>query len=102
MSIWLRFKRTIGVRACALSTTALVALTLASISGDGPRFYRDDPITREPESRDASGVQPWKIGLLYELSYNLFVTQGYKPQHVRAKNINTIDEVPDSNWFTNR
>jgi hypothetical protein len=102
MSILLRFKRTIGVRACALSTTAFVALTLASISGDGPRFYSDDPITREPERRDASGVQPWKIGLLYELSHNLFVTQGYKPQNVRAKNINTIDEVPDSNWFTNR
>ena len=33
---------------------------------------------------------------------NLFVTAGYKPSGTRAKNINTIDEVPDSNWFTNR
>ena len=34
--------------------------------------------------------------------YNLFVTSGYKPSGLRAKNINTIDEVPDSSWFTNR
>ena len=36
------------------------------------------------------------------MTYNLFVTAGYKPSGVRAKNINTIDEVPDSSWFTNR
>ena len=39
---------------------------------------------------------------LYEMTYNLFVTAGYKPSGVRAQNINTIDEVPDSSWFTNR
>jgi hypothetical protein len=39
---------------------------------------------------------------MYELMYNLFVTSGYKPSGLRAKNINTIDEVPDSSWFTNR
>ena len=39
---------------------------------------------------------------MYELLYNLFVTAGYKPSGLRAKNINTIDEVPDSSWFTNR
>ena len=39
---------------------------------------------------------------LYEMFYNLFVTAGYTPTGSRAKNINTIDEVPDSSWFTNR
>ena len=39
---------------------------------------------------------------MYEMTYNLFVTPGYKPSGLRAKNINTIDEVPDSSWFTNR
>jgi hypothetical protein len=39
---------------------------------------------------------------MYELMYNLFVTAGYEPSGLRARNINTIDEVPDSNWFTNR
>jgi hypothetical protein len=39
---------------------------------------------------------------MYELVYNLFVTAGYKATGLRAQNINTIDEVPDSSWFTNR
>jgi hypothetical protein len=42
------------------------------------------------------------MGDLYEMSYNLFVTSGYTPSGLRAKNINTIDEVADSSWFTNR
>jgi hypothetical protein len=36
------------------------------------------------------------------MTYNLFVTSDHQPTGVRAQNINTIDEVPDSNWFTNR
>ena len=67
-----------------------------------PHFYNDDPIAREPESQDASKAQPYEIGSLYEMTYNLFVTAGYKPSGMRAQNINTIDEVPDSSWFTNR
>jgi hypothetical protein len=90
--------RRVGV-ACALLLCALVSVPVATQT---PRFYSDDPIAREPDSRDASGVQPWKIGLMYELSYNLFVTADYKPSNTRALNINTIDEVPDSSWFTNR
>ena len=80
----------------------LCVLVAATVSTQAPRFYRDDPIGREPASRDASGVKPWDIGLMYELSYNLFVTADYKPSNTRARNINTIDEVPDSSWFTNR
>ena len=34
--------------------------------------------------------------------YNLFINSGHKPSGLRAKNINTIDEVPDSSWFTDR
>src|SRR4029078_4412919 len=56
----------------------------------------------EPESKDASKAQPTEIGSLYEMTYNLFVTSGYKPTGKRHMNINTIDEVPDSSWFTNR
>ncbi len=75
---------------------------LGSVTATSPRFYRDDPITREPESQDASGATPSEIGDLYEMTYNLFVQPRYKPAGVRAQNVNTIDEVPDSSWFTNR
>jgi hypothetical protein len=80
----------------------LVLVAAAPASMTPPRFYSDDPIAREPEPRDASGAAPWKIGLLYDLGNNLFVVAGSTPSGTRARNINTIDEVPDSSWFTNR
>src|ERR1700752_1387119 len=74
----------------------------ALASSASPHFYPDDPIAREPESQDASRAQPYFRGSLFEMTTNLFVTADYKPSGRRAQNINTIDEVPDSNWFTNR
>jgi hypothetical protein len=88
---------------------ALLALSVGAIglfatnaSTQSPHFYPDDPIAREPESQDASKAAPYDQSQMYELMYNLFITSGYKPSGLRAKNINTIDEVPDSSWFTNR
>ena len=81
--------------------TAVVALS-APLSSTSPRFYRDDPIVREPESQDAARAKFSEIGDLYEMTYNLFVQPGYKPSGLRAQNLNTIDELPDSSWFTNR
>jgi hypothetical protein len=73
-----------------------------AVSTQAPRFYKDDPIAREPESQDASKATPYTILDFYEMTHNLFVTAGYKPTGRRAQNLNTIDEVPDSSWFTNR
>jgi hypothetical protein len=78
------------------------ALAASGVSTKGPHFYPDDPIAREPESQDASKAQEYEIGSLFEMTHNLFVTSKYKPTGLRAKNLNTIDEVPDSSWFTNR
>ena len=89
--------------AAFVALLVLIAGMFASPASTGrPRFYPDDPIAREPESQDASKAQPFALGDLYEMTYNLFVTAGYKASGVRAQNINTIDEVPDSSWFTNR
>jgi hypothetical protein len=81
---------------CALSALANAAST------PGPRFYPDDPIAREPESQDASHAAAHTSSEMYELLRNLFVTSGHTPSGLRARNLNTIDEVPDSSWFTNR
>jgi hypothetical protein len=95
-------KRGVGLPFGALCALLLSVLLGAAVSAQRPRFYSDDPIAREPVGLDASGVQPWDIGLMYELATNLFVTANYTPSNTRALNINTIDEVPDSTWFTNR
>src|SRR5262250_953810 len=74
----------------------------AAVSTAGLKFYDDDPIARAPESRNAATAKPLDIDLFYEYSYNLFVNASRKPSNTRAGNLNTIDEVPDSSWFTNR
>jgi hypothetical protein len=82
--------------------SAALGMCARAVSTKGLHFYPDDPIAREPESQDASKAQPYFMGSMYEMTNNLFVTAGYRPSGTRAQNINTIDEVPDSNWFTNR
>ncbi len=85
-----------------LLVLAAVLVLAGGVSTQRQRFYPDDPITREPDSQDPSGATPYDIKSIYEMTYNLFVTSDHKPTGLRAKSINTIDEVPDSNWFTNR
>ena len=84
------------VRRGALLTLSVAAIGLVAtgVSTQSPRFYPDDPISRTPESQDAGNAAPYEQSQFYELAHNLFVTSGYKPSGLRAKNINTIDEVP--------
>ncbi len=89
-------------RAAVVLSLGAIGLLSTGVGTQTPRFYPDDPITREPESQDASKTAEYEQSEMYELLYNLFVTSGYKPTGLRAQNINTIDEVPDSSWFTNR
>ncbi len=90
-------------RAALLALSAgAIGVFAAVASTQSPRFYPDDPIARVPESQDASKAAPYDASQIFELTYNLFVNAGYKPSGLRAKNLNTIDEVPDSSWFTNR
>jgi len=75
------------------------ALTIAG-SAASPRFYDDDPISHDRDTQDASSMKPLDVDLLVDLTTNLI-----GPREVnagRARNVNTIDEVPDSSWYTNR
>jgi hypothetical protein len=85
-------------------TVVIVAALLADTDGllsSSPRFYDDDPVVREVDTKDASGVQPKSINLFYHEAQHLFATPGDE-QDRRALNVNTIDEVPDSSWFVDR
>jgi hypothetical protein len=95
------------VQTRTLVVTGLVAAaaslaTLSAAQRARPRFYSDDPIAVAPESQDASKVVPWEIDLGVDLLFNLFAKLGDPTPNVRARSINTVDEVPDSSWFTNR
>jgi hypothetical protein len=90
-----------------LTTCALLAAGAASAapsrpdSPPAPKFLADDPIRREPDPADASKVQPFPVHLTWDLVSSLFAREGH-PSPTAARDVNTVDEVPDSSWFTNR
>jgi len=67
-----------------------------------PHFYPDDPLWFDDDRAfDASKVVAVEDGNGYDFAVNTFGHPGER-RDVRAMNVNTIDEVPDSSWFTNR
>jgi hypothetical protein len=92
-------RTTLGSAVVAVVAAGLVSA--AASPATGPRFYRDDPIARVVETQDASKAQEREISLYYDAIINLFARPGQQIVN-RAESVNTIDEVPDSSWFTNR
>jgi hypothetical protein len=83
---------------------ALFAILLAmpAVSSQAPVFYPDDPIAVDDDmSLDASKVGRVEDSNAYDFVANTFADLGER-HDVRARNVNTIDEVPDSSWFVNR
>jgi hypothetical protein len=87
-----------------LLSVVVLALPLFAVSNgaQAPRFYPDDPIAVDDDmSLDASKVAPIEDSNGYDFVVNTFGKPGTR-HDIRARNVNTIDEVPDSSWFTNR
>lgn len=90
-----RFTRVLVFTALAAAASGLAQERTA------PRFRADDPIARFPDTQDASKVEAREISLTYDAVTNLFGRPGAR-EVGRAASVNTVDEVPDSSWFTNR
>ncbi|HVL67940.1 MAG TPA: hypothetical protein VM364_11810 [Vicinamibacterales bacterium] len=84
-----------------LPSVCAAAVALVALDASGPKFYRDDPIWQDPETQDASAVKPVELSEQYDFVENTFLNAGDRAD-IRAVNVNTVDEVPDSSWFTNR
>ena len=93
--------RAMTMRLCAL-TVGIALTSLLTAGAAGQKFYADDPVSRVDDSQDASAVKERSINLLFDTLENSFYWPGDRTPNVRAQNVNTVDEVPDSNWFTNR
>ena len=89
----------------SLRAVALAGLLVAAVAYAGhaasPAYYPDDPLAADPELRDAAKVGEREISDPYDFLENTFFKPGDHTNQ-RAVNVNTIDEVPDSSWFTNR
>ncbi len=89
------------LRNAGASAAVGLSLLLLSAEAAGPRFYPDDPLTADNDTAfDAGGAKPRELSEGFDFLSNQF--GGPEPQQIRAVNINTLDEVPDSSWFTNR
>jgi len=95
----------VGYLVSFLRRAAAVAITIATLAvssrGVTPRFYADDPIGEDPELQDAANAVPVDLSETYDFLQNTFLKDADKTVK-RAVNVNTIDEVPDSSWFTHR
>ncbi len=86
---------------------AVLAGVLSLAVGSGvwsatPRFFPDDPIWQDDDRAfDASKVVSIEDTNGYDFVLNTFAQPGER-RDTGAQNVNSVDEVPDSSWFTNR
>ena len=93
------------MRSKIIAGTLVASLWLIAgyvIQGAAPRFYPDDPVTVDNDRViDVTTAQKVDLDDYYDFLENSFGTPGDR-SNVRAANVNTLDDVPDSSWFTNR
>ena len=81
----------------------VISILLATASAASQsRFYPDDPLWRDQDQHNTP-QKPAELDLsdLFDRFSHIFHDFG-DPNFGEAENVNTLDEVPDSNWFTNR
>jgi hypothetical protein len=105
----LRAGRAAAVPAPLRLVVTLIAAVVMSLSPMQPaaaqKFYPDDPIWKEPPPRDTVEPQRRTLSGLLEYFTNQFTSPGERQPEtgvIVAGNANTLGEVPDSPWFTNR
>ncbi len=70
------------------------------------KFYNDDPLWSMPRPAAARSVTPRKLSEYYDFFENTLFAPGERSktrgEYLPSQAINTVDEVPDSAWYTNR
>ena len=74
---------------------------IPTISADDRKFYDDDPMRVETELDTPTEPAAIELSDLYDRLGNTFHDFGNEDRG-EALNFNTVDEVPDSSWFSNR
>lgn len=92
---------------CAFAIMSLATPGTAETVTTPKKFYADDPLLREPAPRAVRKVAIRQVDDIYDFLENIYVTPRREGKEAKrdphpAANINTLDEVPDSSWYTNR
>jgi hypothetical protein len=81
---------------------ALSAVQALDLRVQRHRFYDDDPLCKEPVTQNVAKTTRYEPDFSYENVVNLFERPGDPVLGQHAKNVNTIDEVPDGPFYVNR
>ncbi len=71
-------------------------------SANGPKFFDDDPLWTEPVTQDVMNPSSYEPTLIYQTLEGLYARPGDPILGQRARDLNTVDEVPDGPFFANR
>src|SRR5712691_576294 len=94
-------KRTVSQRFRNLMLVGIAVVAISTLpEARSPKFYPDDPLMVVVEDQDAAGVKAADVN--HTVSGWQAVRGIGDRSARRAMNVNSIDEVPDSSWFTNR
>jgi hypothetical protein len=66
-----------------------------------PYFYPDDPLWNDNDQLDIIEPEEVELSQYYDFIENTFSSPG-GTKAIPARNVNTLNEVPNSSWFTNR
>lgn len=85
--------------------TSLLVVAFLSPDGRAKKFYDDDPIQKMPPPINVAKIQGRDLSDYYEFFLNTFGKPGQrnvKGKIIPVQAVNTLGEIPDSAWFTNR
>lgn len=90
------------IRRCFRQALAhLLGLAFAGITTcSAQQFLPDDPLARTPEVAAVRKTNVQDINALYDFAHNSFHNKNRAA--TESLGVNTLGEVPDSSWFTNR
>jgi hypothetical protein len=98
----MRFSVAVRLVACLLAVMASLEIMSAQAAKTAIRFSPADPITVDDDTvADASAFAEVELSEGFDFLVNQFGSPGDQ-EPMRALNVNTLDEVPDSSWFVNR
>jgi len=80
-----------------------VIFSASFLAGGQVKFRADDPLKDDPDRNPVPLPQERELSQIYDLVENTWIMRPQKEEEVpEAQNIDTLGEVPDSSWYTNR
>ena len=92
----------VRLQQCVRKTLSFVLVGLAcqATAAIAQKYLPDDPISKVPEVESAQKAGVQTINAMYDFMYHS--AKHKTPPATSSLGINTLGEVPDSSWFTNR